>query len=243
MTTVVKRPSATTFIPDNPVCVALDAGERGEIDRLVAATESSVGLFKVGLTSFIAHGAELVKSVSSHRPVFLDLKLHDIPQQVSGAVREAGATGAAFVTVHASGGSDMVRAASESAPPGMAVLAVTVLTSLDDASLDELGLRGPSEAAVLRLAETALAGGADGIVCSPLEVSAVRSRFGTADAGGPVLVVPGIRPVGASVGDQKRTLGPGEAIDAGADVIVVGRPITAADDPAAAAAAIAGSLS
>jgi orotidine-5'-phosphate decarboxylase len=142
-----------------------------------------------------------------------------------------------------SGGTEMVRAASESAPPGMAVLAVTVLTSLNDASLDELGLRGPSEAAVLRLAETALGAGADGIVCSPLEVTAVRSRFGTVEAGGPVLVVPGIRPAGAAAGDRKRTLGPAEAIEAGADVIVVGRPITEADDPASAAAAIAGSIS
>jgi orotidine-5'-phosphate decarboxylase len=243
MTTVIKRPAANTFIPGNPVCVALDSGDPQEIDRLVAATEPSVGLFKVGLTSFIAHGAELVRRVSSHRPVFLDLKLHDIPQQVSGAVREASATGATFVTVHASGGAEMVRAASESAPAGMAVLAVTVLTSLDDAALEDLGLRGPSEAAVLRLAENALHAGADGIVCSPLEVAAVRARFGTADAGGPVLVVPGIRAAGAATGDQKRTLGPAEAIEAGADVIVVGRPITGADDPSAAAAAIAGSVS
>ncbi|MEA2498652.1 MAG: orotidine-5-phosphate decarboxylase [Actinomycetota bacterium] len=239
MTTVIKRPPAQTFLPTNPLCVALDSTDRVEIDRIAEATYEHVGVFKVGLMTFIAHGRDLVGELAARRPVFLDLKLHDIPAQVAGAVLGAADTGASFVTVHASGGHDMLRAAAENAPDGLAVLAVTILTSLDEGSMRAVGLAGPPESAVLRLAELALGAGADGLVCSPLEVAAVRKRFGSAAEGGPVLVVPGIRSAADARGDQRRTLGAAEAVDAGADVIVVGRPIYESPDPAAAAAALA----
>ena len=173
--------------------------------------------------------------------MFLDLKLHDIPQQVSGAVRAAEQTGASLLTIHAAGGAEMVRAATEAAE-NVTILAVTVLTSLDDESLSDIGMSGPAEKAVLRLAELALENGAGGLVCSPLEVGALRNRFGARSDGGPLLVVPGIRPGGSDAGDQKRTLAPRDAVDRGADLIVVGRPITGASDPAAAARSIAEEL-
>lgn len=227
----------------SPICIALDAVDPAENERIAAATEEHAGMFKVGLTSFISGGPELVSRLSARRPVFLDLKLHDIPVQVEGAVRAATATGAAFVTVHASGGRDMMRAAVAAAQQGKtAVLAVTVLTSLDDRDLEEIGLTGPAEKAVLRAAELALDCGVDGLVCSPLEVAAVRERSGPRSGGGPLLVVPGIR-ASAAADDQRRTLGPIEALDAGADVLVVGRPVTAASDPGRAAADLARTIS
>lgn len=219
----------------NPLCLALDSSDAEEVARLAAATERHVGVFKVGLTSFVSFGSYLTRSLAKQRPVFLDLKLHDIPQQVAGAVSAVAGTGAVYVTIHAGGGPEMVSAAADAAGPDVTILAVTVLTSLDDESLRRIGIEGPSEEAVLRLAELALGAGAKGLVCSPLEVAKVRSEFGQTRDGGPLLVVPGIRPVGSSQGDQRRTLGPREAIEAGADMIVVGRPITAAPDPAAAA--------
>ena len=222
---------------ENPLCLALDSSDPDEVSRLAAATESHVGVFKVGLTSFISFGSYLTRSLAKQRPVFLDLKLHDIPAQVAGAVASVADTGASYVTIHAAGGADMVRAASE-ASGAVTVLAVTVLTSLDDGELQQIGLAGPPESAVLRLAELALGAGADGLVCSPLEVAKVRAEFGTSAEGGPVLFVPGIRPSGSELGDQRRTMGPREAVEAGADLIVVGRPITEADDPTAAAESI-----
>ncbi|MGH2753275.1 MAG: orotidine-5'-phosphate decarboxylase [Actinomycetota bacterium] len=225
----------------SPLCVALDTPDVGTVEELARATEPYVGLFKIGLTTYTALGPTAVGRVARRAPVFLDLKLHDIPAQVSGAVRAAEGAGAALVTVHASGGGAMVRAAAD-AGDAITVLAVTVLTSLDDDSLTDVGMSGPTEKAVLRLAELALGNGAGGLVCSPLEVGALRSRFGTRNDGGPLLVVPGIRPTGADPGDQRRTLDPRAAIDAGADVIVVGRPITGVEDPAAAAASIASDI-
>jgi len=226
----------------NPVCVALDSRDPDAVARIASSTEQHVGMFKVGLTTFVSFGSSLVSSLAGRRPVFLDLKLHDIPAQVEGAVAAAAATGASLITVHASGGSDMVRAAVTAAGDDVNVLAVTLLTSLDDSSLDELGLAGPAEKAVLRLAEVGLGAGAPGLVCSPLEVGAIRDRFGPRSEGGPLLVVPGIRPGGSAAGDQRRTLMPREAVERGADVIVVGRPITDARDPGAAAAALAAEL-
>ena len=222
----------------NPICLALDSSDAEEVARLAAATEKHVGVFKVGLTAFISFGSHLTRSLAKQRPIFLDLKLHDIPAQVGGAVASVADTGASYVTIHASGGSEMVRAAANAAGDDLTVLAVTILTSLDDDELGTIGIAGPAEEAVLRLAEVALSAGADGLVCSPLEVARIRKEFGASAEGGPVLVVPGIRPQGSERGDQRRTMGPREAIDAGADLIVVGRPITAADDPASAAAAI-----
>ncbi|MGI8775140.1 MAG: orotidine-5'-phosphate decarboxylase [Actinomycetota bacterium] len=223
----------------SPICLALDSRDRAEIAKLVKATEAHVGVFKVGLTSYIAFGSDLTVSLTERRPVFLDLKLHDIPAQVSGAVAAAAASGASLVTIHAAGGGDMVRAATDAAGDGVTILAVTVLTSLDERALATIGMSGSVEDSVLRLAELALAGGAGGLVCSPLEVAALRARFGRRDEGGPLLVVPGVRPEGSESGDQKRTLTARAARSAGADLLVVGRPITGAEDPASAAAAMA----
>jgi orotidine-5'-phosphate decarboxylase len=166
--------------------------------------------------------------------VFVDLKLHDIPAQVSGAVSAIAAGGASYATIHASGGSDMIRAAVEAAD-GVTILSVTVLTSLDSAQLQRIGFSGNAQTTVLRLAEEALQAGSPGLVCSPLEITSLRSEFGTRETGGPLLVVPGIRSQGAARDDQRRTLSAREAVDAGADMIVVGRPITAATHPADAA--------
>jgi orotidine-5'-phosphate decarboxylase len=195
-------------------------------------------MFKIGLTTYISFGSYLTSSLSARRPVFLDLKLHDIPAQVEGAVAAVAATGASLVTIHAAGGADMVRAATDAAGE-VTVLAVTILTSLDDGALTAIGIDGSTGDAVLRLAELAVANGVGGLVCSPLEVAALRARFGSLADGGPLLVVPGIRPHGSDAGDQRRTMGPREALDAGADVLVIGRPITAAPDPGVAAADIA----
>jgi orotidine-5'-phosphate decarboxylase len=195
-------------------------------------------MFKIGLTTYISFGSYLTSSLSARRPVFLDLKLHDIPAQVEGAVAAVAATGASLVTIHAAGGADMVRAATDAAGE-VTVLAVTILTSLDNGALTAIGIEGSTGDAVLRLAELAVANGVGGLVCSPLEVAALRARFGSLAGGGPLLVVPGIRPHGSDMGDQRRTMGPREALDAGADVVVIGRPITAAPDPGVAAADIA----
>jgi len=196
-------------------------------------------MLKVGLELFAAEGPAAVRAAAAlGRPVFLDLKLHDIPNTVEGAARSAAASGASLLTVHASGGEAMVRAAVRGAGERLRVLAVTVLTSLDDAALAAVGLAGPAGAAAIRLARLAVAAGAGGIVCSPREVAAVRAAVGP----GPLLVVPGVRPAGSARGDQVRVASPAEAVRAGADVLVLGRPLRDAPDPAAAARAIAASL-
>lgn len=219
------------------LCVALDSADRERITRLAAATRSHADVYKIGLTAFTALGPSIVHELIPHHPVFLDLKLHDIPVQVEGATAAARATGASYVTVHATGGSDMIKAAVAAADR-MTVLAVTVLTSLDDCDLEKIGSRDSATDAVARLAGLALDAGAPGLVCSPHEVAALRERFGARSQGGPLLVVPGVRPPGSEPGDQRRVLGPREAVASGADVVVVGRPITAAADPGAAARAI-----
>ena len=174
--------------------------------------------------------------------MFLDLKLHDIPNTVAGAVRALLPLRPAMLTLHAAGGGAMVEAAREAAQEaGEArplLLAVTVLTSLDAGALARTGVADPPEAQVLRLARLALDNGADGLVCSPREAAAIRAEFGAR----PVLVVPGVRPAGSAAGDQARTATPAEAVAAGADWIVLGRPLTGAADPAAAAASIAAEL-
>lgn len=227
-----------TFSLTNPICLALDSRDSDRVATLAAATQDHVGMFKVGLTTFISFGSYLSSSLATQKPVFLDLKLHDIPAQVAGAIRSVADTGASLVTIHASGGADMVRAAVE-ASGDVTILAVTVLTSLDDPGLAEIGMTGPAEKAVLTLAEVALSNGAHGLVCSALEVEAIRARFGPRSEGGPLLVVPGIRPAGSDRADQRRTMTPREAIAAGADVLVIGRPITEAADPGEAARRIA----
>jgi len=222
----------------NPVCVALDARDPVRNLQLARSVAEHVGYVKVGLTSFTNGGGSFARELASIRPLFLDLKFHDIPAQVGAAVENISALGASLTTVHASGGAEMVKAAVAAASDDLKVIAVTVLTSLDDASVDAIGMRGPSSDAVLRLAELALGAGADGVVCSPLEVTAIRARFGPE----PFLVVPGIRPPGSAGDDQRRTLGPREALEAGANVLVVGRPITAAADPRRAAASLRSAL-
>jgi orotidine-5'-phosphate decarboxylase len=221
------------------ICAALDFPSWSAAEGFARAVAPEVGLLKVGLELFVAEGPAAVRAAAAlGRPVFLDLKLHDIPNTVEGAARSAAASGASLLTVHASGGADMVRAAVRGAGPGVRVLAVTVLTSLDAAALDAVGLAGPPESAVVRLARLAVGAGAGGLVCSPQEVAAVRAAVGP----GPLLVVPGVRPAGAARGDQARVATPADTVRAGADVIVVGRPLREGGDPVAAARAIAGEL-
>lgn len=225
--------------PKERICCALDFGSWAAAEPFARRIAPQVGMLKVGLELYVAEGAPAVRAAAAlGRPVFLDLKLHDIPATVEGAARSAAATGAALLTVHAAGGPEMVGAAVRGAGPGVRVLAVTVLTSLDAAALDRIGLAGPPEAAVVRLARLAVEAGAGGLVCSPQEVAAVRAAVGP----GPLLVVPGVRPAGAALGDQARVATPSRAVADGADVIVVGRPLRDAPDPVAAARAIAAEL-
>ncbi|HEX2058240.1 MAG TPA: orotidine-5'-phosphate decarboxylase [Actinomycetota bacterium] len=225
----------STLRAANPICVALDFDDPARVRDVAGATSDHVGIFKVGLTAYATGGPALVRELVTRHPVFLDLKFHDIPAQVAGAVRAVAATGALYTTVHASGGPAMIAAAVDASGHSVTVLAVTVLTSLDDGALDAIGVKGPTSEAVVRLAGLALAAGADGLVCSPQEVAALRAEFGARRDGGPLLFVPGIRAEGEAHGDQKRTMSATQTLAAGADVIVVGRPITAAPDPAEAA--------
>ncbi len=221
------------------LCAALDFPAWDRAEPFARAIAPAVGMLKVGLELFVAEGPSVVRAAAAlGRPVFLDLKLHDIPNTVEGAARSAAATGASLLTVHAAGGAEMIAAAARGAGGRLRVLAVTVLTSLDAGALAAIGLEGPPEAAVVRLARLAVAAGAGGLVCSPHEVAQVRAAVGP----GPLLVVPGVRPPGAARGDQARVATPAEAVRAGADVIVLGRPLRDAPDPVAAARGIAASL-
>jgi orotidine-5'-phosphate decarboxylase len=225
--------------PADRLCAALDFGTWRAAEPFARAVAPVVGMLKVGLELFAAEGPAAVRAAAAlGRPVFLDLKLHDIPNTVEGAARSAAASGASLVTVHASGGPRMIEAAVRGAGGGLRVLAVTVLTSLDDEQLARIGLAGPAERAVVRLARLAVEAGAAGLVCSPLEVAAVRAAVGRE----PLLVVPGVRPAGTAAGDQARVASPAEAVRAGADVLVLGRPLRDAADPVAAARAIAATL-
>ncbi|MDQ3985249.1 MAG: orotidine-5'-phosphate decarboxylase [Actinomycetota bacterium] len=221
--------------PEERLCIALDSPDPKTCLELARAVAPSAGVLKVGLAAFTAGGPDLARRVAQLRPVFLDLKLHDIPAQVAGAVTAAGNLGVGYASVHAAGGRAMLEAAVEAAPEDLTLLAITVLTSLDTADLADVGVGGPLQAQVLRLTKMALDAGAGGVVCSPHDVQAVRARFGPRSEAGPLLVVPGIRPAGEPARDQKRSLSPRQALELGADVLVVGRPITLADDPAASA--------
>jgi orotidine-5'-phosphate decarboxylase len=223
---------------DNPICLVLDSPDRTVNERLIEQTHESVGMYKVGLTVLYGCGIEWVRATEWPHPLFLDAKLHDIPAQVAGAVEALRLVKPRLVTAHASGGEEMLRAAVKAAADEIEILGMTVLTSLHTDDLAALGWDHKAEDLVLRLAQVAIEAGVAGLVSSPLEVGALRARFGARADGGPLLVTPGIRPAGSDPGDQRRTLGPREAIAAGADVLVVGRPITAADDPAAAAQAM-----
>ena len=225
-----------------PVYVALDMTDAAEAAALAKRLRGHVGGVKLGLEFFVANGPSGIRAVAdAGLPVFLDLKLHDIPNTVAGAMASAAALSPAIVTIHAGGGAAMMRAASEAArkakhPP--LVIAVTVLTSLDDHDLEAVGQRSPALEQAARLAVLAKESGLGGVVCSPHEVAAIRARCGA----GFKLVVPGIRPASAALGDQKRVMTPAQAVAAGADHLVIGRPITQAKDPVAAAQAIAAEL-
>jgi len=215
----------------NPVYVALDTPDLARARALAVAVAPHVGGIKVGLEFFVANGLTgALVLTGAGLPIFLDLKLHDIPNTVAGAMRALAPLAPSIVTVHAAGGHAMMRAAKTSAPPGTRVVAVTVLTSLDGHDLAELGLGMMPAALAATYAAAARGAGLDGVVCSPSEVRAVKAAWPDALA-----VVPGIRPEGADHADQKRAATPGEALGAGADMLVVGRPITGAPDAGAAA--------
>jgi orotidine-5'-phosphate decarboxylase len=227
--------------PDRLI-VALDVSSAAQARKIVQSIGESANTYKIGKQLFTAEGPQIVRDlVSSGRKVFLDLKFHDIPNTVAGAVTEAAKLGVSMLTVHASGGSKMLKAAVEAAgqfTPKPLVLAVTVLTSLSDADLQELGVSGNVQTQVLRLGALALNAGCGGLVASALEARELRRELGDGFA----IVTPGVRPAGTSVGDQARVLTPKEAIAAGATYIVVGRPILEAADPAQAAKDISSDL-
>jgi orotidine-5'-phosphate decarboxylase len=217
---------------------AIDTPDRGRARTLAQAVRSAVNI-KLGLEFFVANGPAGVREVAGDTAFFLDLKLHDIPNTVAGAVRSAAALSPGFLTVHCAGGAAMLRAAAEAAAAAggrrrMKLLGVTVLTSLDDKDLAAVGQQGPAAEQARRLALLARDNGLDGVICSPQEVTALRAACGPDF----LLVVPGIRPAGAAIGDQKRVMTPQATLTAGADYLVIGRPITEAPDPAAAARAM-----
>ena len=228
--------------PRHRLIVALDVSTAAAAREIVAAVGDSAFTYKVGMQLYTAEGPAIVRElIDSGRRVFLDLKYHDIPNTVAAAVREAATLGVAMLTVHASGGGDMLRAAVEAAEttkPGLLVLGVTVLTSLDEVDLGKIGVRGAVPEQVLRLAALALSNGCRGVVASAQEASALRKEFGPDIA----IVTPGVRLAGSDPHDQTRVVTPAEAIAAGASHIVVGRPIAAAADPAAEARAILGQM-
>ncbi len=226
------------------LCVALDGTDRGWILDMAARVAPEAGWLKVGLEAFVAHGPDLVRDVAAlGGRVFLDLKLHDIPTTVARAAANAAAAGAGLITVHAAGGRAMLEAAVAAVsdarparPPGL--VAVTVMTSLDAGALAELGLPAAPRELAARWAALARECGLDGAVASAHEAAALRAACGA----GFRIVTPGIRPADAAADDQRRVVTPAEAVAAGADLLVVGRPITRAADPAAAARAVAAEM-
>ncbi len=232
--------------PRERIFVGLDTPDIDKAARIAKSLVGTVGGVKIGKELFTAQGPDGVRVAAGGAPLFLDLKFHDIPNTVAGAIRAAVHLRPRIVNVHASGGRAMMMAAAEAAREAAEdlgverprVIAVTVLTSLDAADLEEVGQMGPPAAQVERLARLAQASGLDGVVCSPREIARLR------EACGPdfLMVVPGIRPSWAAAGDQKRIMTPAEAVAAGADHIVIGRPITAAEDPLAAARRIVAEL-
>jgi orotidine-5'-phosphate decarboxylase len=231
------------YDPRQRLIVALDVSSAAAAQKIVAAVGDSASCYKVGMQLYTAEGPRAVRDlVASGRRVFLDLKYHDIPNTVAAAVCQAAGLGVSMLTIHASGGGKMMRAATEAARTrnaALMILGVTVLTSLDDNDLDKLGVHGRVQDQVLRLAALALADGCHGVVASAQEASALRNEL----EGDFAIVTPGVRPAGAEPDDQARVVTPAEAIAAGATHIVVGRPITGAADPAAEARAILGQIS
>ncbi|GAB1817376.1 orotidine-5'-phosphate decarboxylase [Herbidospora sp. RD11066] len=222
-----------------PIAVALDAPDLETAARWASLVTPHVSTVKVGLELYLRYGPDVIASVrgASGVQVFLDLKLHDIPNTVAGATKAVARLKPAFLTVHATGGAAMIRAAVENAPQTR-IAAVTVLTSLSETDLAAIGLQGPPQDAVRRLAALAVGAGAQALVCSPMEVAAVRAEVGE----GITLITPGVRPAGADSQDQARVATPERALADGADLLVIGRPITGSADPGATAAAIAAAL-
>jgi orotidine-5'-phosphate decarboxylase len=227
----------------NPVFVALDMPDLDKALALAKAVRPHIGGLKLGLEFISANGPDGIRAMAAlGLPIFADVKFHDIPNTVTGAIRAVTKLGVAIVNVHAAGGPAMLRAAHAAAravDPKTKVIAVTVLTSLNDADLDAVGQRPPAAEQVVRLARLTKACGLDGVVCSALEIAAIRQACGPDF----LLVVPGIRPAGSALGDQRRVMTPIDAQAAGADILVIGRPITGAPDPVAAAREIAQTLS
>jgi orotidine-5'-phosphate decarboxylase len=222
-----------------PIAVALDAPDLETAARWAGLVTPHVSTVKIGLELYLRYGPGVVASIrgASGVQVFLDLKLHDIPATVAGAARAVAKLRPEIVTVHAAAGTEVIRAAVQAAPDTM-IAGVTVLTSLGAGDLESIGMRGPVPDAVRRLSVLAVSAGARALVCSPREVATVRSEVGSDIK----LITPGVRPAGADRNDQARVATPEEAMRAGADLLVIGRPITGAPDPGAAAAAIAGPL-
>jgi len=209
--------------------VALDVSSAAQAQKIVFSLGDAVSFYKVGMQLYTAEGPSVVRDlVGSGRRVFLDLKYHDIPNTVASAVKEAGKLGVSLLTVHASGGTKMLRAATEAANPALQIVAVTVLTSMDEEDLNLVGVPGRVEHQVARLASLALKAGCHGVVSSAREAKTLRASLGNDF----LVITPGVRPAGAAHGDQARVVTPAEAIAAGASHIVVGRPITAAPSPA-----------
>ncbi|MGB3377920.1 MAG: orotidine-5'-phosphate decarboxylase [Allopontixanthobacter sediminis] len=222
----------------NPVYLALDLPNLDAAKALAARVKSHVGGFKLGLEFFCAHGHHGVHEIAQiGLPIFLDLKLHDIPNTVAAAMHAIHVSEPAIVTVHASGGRAMMEDAKAAAPNGTKIVAVTMLTSLDERDLTRTGVDGNAHDQVMRLAELAQDAGLDGVVCSGQEVRAVHKRWKDG-----FFVVPGLRPAGSATGDQKRVVTPRQARDDGASVLVIGRPISRADDPVQAARDIEATL-
>jgi len=223
-------------LPSDRLVFPLDVSTTADSDALLDLLHAEVGVFKIGLELFTAVGPAALQAVHARqRQSFLDLKLHDIPATVQHAVEAALRLGVTYLTVHAAAGPETLRAAaSVVAGTQLRLLAVTVLTSMDDTSLASIGLSGPTSSAVMRLAALAVDCGVNGLVCAPAECSALRARFGR-DV---LLVTPGIRPAGSANADQKRVATPAAALAAGADLIVVGRPIREAPEPRRAAQSV-----
>ncbi len=210
------------------IIVALDVASKAQALELVQQLRDKISLFKIGLQLYTAEGPETVRAVlATGAKLFLDLKLHDIPNTVAKAVESAANLSVQMLTIHLSGGSEMIRGAVAARKDNMSILGVTVLTSADASTLREVGISEKVDEQVLRLARLGIENGVDGLVCSPHEIKSLRAEFGDKIK----IVVPGIRPSWSEPGDQKRFMTPREAIEAGADYLVIGRPITAHKNP------------
>ncbi len=226
----------------NPIICAIDTKDVQAAKNVVQSVQNSVGAIKLGLEFFTANGAAGVNTVAGDTPLFLDLKFHDIPNTVAGAIRSTAGINAFMLTIHTQGGKAMMQAAAKAAqdlPNKPMIIGVTILTSMAQEDLEDIGLKNSVSEQVKKLANLAQESGLAGVVCSPHEIEILRAQCGKDFK----LIVPGIRPEGSSAGDQKRIMTPKEAISRGADYLVIGRPITEAKSPASMAMSIMGGLS